>query len=90
MGLCLSVLLEQDGKRVTLTVAHTLSGSAAFVSLSSANDFWIALARRVAPFGCWRSARARHEPRRPVGLARLCLEADYHLRLGLRACSSVG
>lgn len=26
-------------KRVTLTVAHTLSGSAAFVSLSSANDF---------------------------------------------------
>lgn len=82
-------------KRVTLTVVHTLSGSAAFVSLSSRMTL-IALARRIAPFGCWRSARARHEPRRPPvlvrfgGLARLCLEASYHLRLGLRACSSVG
>lgn len=53
-----------------------------------ANDFDCARApcRPLA----WRSARARHEPRRPVGLARLCLEADDHLRLGLRACSSVG
>jgi hypothetical protein len=41
-----------------------------------ANDFGLALARRTASLaGCWRSARARHEPRRPVGLARLRLEA---------------
>lgn len=39
------------------------------------NDFGSALARRTAfLMECWRSARARHEPRRPVGLARLCLE----------------
>jgi len=29
--------------------------------------------------GCWRSARARHKPRRPVGLARLCLEVTSSL-----------
>lgn len=51
-SLCLSVLLEQDGKRVTLTVVHTLSGSAAFVSLSSRMTL-IALARRV---GLWPGA----------------------------------
>jgi hypothetical protein len=69
---------ETLGTKVTdsqSVAAHTLSGSAAFVSLSSANDFGSALARRIAPFGCWRSARARHKPRRPVGLARLCLDA---------------
>lgn len=62
-------------ERVTLTVAHTLSGSAAFVSLSSANDFGLRSRAASHPLltkmgGCWRSARARHEPRRPVGLAR--------------------
>ena len=47
-----------------------------------ANDFGFALARCSAFLSeCWRSARARHEPRRPVGLARLRLEADHHLRL---------
>jgi hypothetical protein len=38
-------------QKVILTVAHTLSGSAAFVSLSSANDFGSALARRTAALG---------------------------------------
>jgi hypothetical protein len=65
-------------KRVTLTVAHTLSGSAAFVSLSSANDFGSALARRT---GLWPGAprgrgisRDGHLLVRFGGLARLCLD----------------
>lgn len=81
MSLCLSVLLEQDGKRVTLTVAHTLSGSAAFVSLSSANDF--DLRSRAVPqppadqdgrLLALREGAAQAMmvwPRRPIDLARL-------------------
>lgn len=46
-------------KRVTLTVAHTLSGSAAFVSLSSANDFGSALARRTVALWAAGAPRGR-------------------------------
>jgi hypothetical protein len=53
-----------------------------------ANDFDLRSRAVPQPDGCWRSARARHKPRRPVGLARLRLVLPTER--GLRACSSVG
>ena len=60
---------------VSFTVAHTLSGSAAFVSLSSR----MTLTCAHAPYrslGLLALREGAAQPRRPVGLARRCLGGD--------------
>lgn len=94
-SLCLSVLLEQDGKRVTLTVVHTLSGSAAFVSLSSRMTLTCA---RAPHRTLWVLALREGAAASRDGLAatavwpcETCVSlAKADLRRSLRACSSVG
>ena len=74
--------LEQDGRESLCTVAHTVSGSAAFVSLSSANDLDCAHAR--SHLWLLRSARA------PDDWRGLGLYGCARAGLRFRARSSVG